>query len=232
MTSEPVPADTGSPLTEDTGVLTRTQWVDNRLRSAIVSGELPAGSRLRPADLAARWNVSPTPIREALLRLEAAGLVETVPHRGTSVTPLTRQRLHQLYELRVLLEPLALRKSLARREYVDVARLQASYDALAHVHSSEDVMLIERTHREFHSGLLAGCDSKWLLSLVTSMSDHSSRYRLLSAGVRGGPEGINEQHAQLLETFLAGDTERAVALLAEHIGQTLAIESLLPEESP
>jgi GntR family transcriptional regulator, carbon starvation induced regulator len=219
----------------DEPLRTRAQWVDRRLRAAILANELAPGERLRPAELAARWNVSPTPLREALLRLEADGLVESVPHKGTRVTPLTRSSLAQLYELRLLLEPLALRKALARREHVDVDRVRAAHAKLLPLHSggdpqsSEELLRREEIHRAFHHSLLEECDSPWLLSLTDTMQLHSSRYRLLSLDSRGGQQGVDAEHQALLDAFLAADVDLATRLLEAHIHRTLDCVVQLPE---
>jgi len=138
---------------------TRAQWVDGRLRAAILRGELKPGERILPGELAARWDVSPTPLREALLRLEADGLVESVPHRGARVTPLTRRALTELYELRVLLEPFALEKAIARRTDFDAAEARASHARMGALAQSPDVLAFEQAHREFHRSMLRGCGS-------------------------------------------------------------------------
>lgn len=208
---------------------TRAQWANGRLRSAILSGELRPGERIRPVDLAAQWNVSPTPLREALFRLEADGLVESIPHRGTRVTPLLRSAVSQLYELRVLLEPLALRKAMAARDQVDESRVRAAHAALVSTHGTGDLFLGEQVHRDFHRALFEACGSPWLLSLTDMMSEHSSRYRLLSLEPRGGWEYVHEEHLALLEAFLVGNVDDAVALLTAHINRTLDCILLLPE---
>ncbi|HEU0102467.1 MAG TPA: GntR family transcriptional regulator [Mycobacteriales bacterium] len=213
----------------DEPLRTRAQWVDRRLRTAILAGELRPGERLRPNELATRLGVSPTPLREALFRLEADGLVESVPHKGTRVTPLTRSSLTQLYELRLLLEPLALGKALDRLAEVDLDAVRASHERLVALEQAPDLLAREEAHRAFHHTLLVGCASPWLLSLTDSFSVHSSRYRLLSLDARGGHAAANLEHESLLTAFLAGDAPRATELLRAHIERTLDLVMFLPE---
>ena len=97
---------------------TRADWVDALLRAGILSGELAPGSRLVVADLADRYGVSPTPLREALRRLAAEGLVEWLPQRGARVASATRRDAEDLYELRLALEPVALGQSIAEADRV------------------------------------------------------------------------------------------------------------------
>src|SRR5260221_8530480 len=92
-----------------TAAATRSEWAEDRLRQAILRGELRPGQRLHASDLAERWDVSATPLREAFQRLAGEGLVELLPHRGARVGELAAHATPALYELRLLLEPLALR---------------------------------------------------------------------------------------------------------------------------
>lgn len=207
---------------------TRAQWVDNRLRQAILSGELAPGEKIRPAELAARFGVSATPLREAILRLEADGLVESVPQRGARVTPLSRDKLNELYELRLLLEPVALRKSMADPEKVDTERVRAAHVAMTTA-STDDLNERERLHRDFHRSLFEACGSSMLLSLTDTMSVHSARYRLLSAEPRGGWSAVDKEHDDLVAAFLANDADAAVAQLESHINRTLDSLPWLPE---
>jgi GntR family carbon starvation induced transcriptional regulator len=211
---------------------TRAQWADRRLRAAILTGELAPGEKIRPAHLAAQWGVSPTPLREALLRLEADGLVESVPHRGRRVTTVSRHALHQLYELRLLLEPVALRKAMAQRDKIDTERVKAARAALHASPGFADVVQHEQLHRDFHRALFEACGSPWLLSLTDTLSVHSARYRLLSTEPRGGAPAVEDEHDALVTAFLAGDVEAAVAQLEAHISRTLDALSLLPDLEP
>jgi DNA-binding GntR family transcriptional regulator len=212
---------------------TRAQLVDGWLRQAILSGELAPGEKIRPAELAAQWGVSPTPLREALLRLEADGLIESIPQRGARVTMLTRQSLNELYELRLLVEPVALRKSMEHPDQIDTERVREAHAAMNAAmngaNPTDDVVLKERLHRDFHRSLFEACGSSMMLALTDTMSVHSARYRLLSAEPRGGWAAVAKEHDDLVATFLALDVEAAVAQLEAHIGRTLDSLPALPE---
>jgi GntR family carbon starvation induced transcriptional regulator len=208
---------------------TRTQLVDERLRQAILSGELAPGEKIRPAELAARFGVSATPLREAVLRLEADGLVESIPQRGSRVTELSRDSLNQIYEIRLVLEPLALRKAMAAQEDVDVERIKAAHTAMNEAFKQPDLVLRERLHREFHRSLFEACGSAWLLSITDNLSIHSARYRLLSLEPRGGAKAVEKEHADLVTAFMSRDADAAVDQLVAHISRTLDFIPLLPE---
>src|SRR5262245_36826481 len=95
---------------------TRSDWVEERLRGAILRGELEPGQRLHANGLAERWAVSATPLREAFQRLASDGLVQVLPQRGARVADLSVEDAAEIYELRLLLEPVCLRQSLERAD--------------------------------------------------------------------------------------------------------------------
>jgi GntR family transcriptional regulator, carbon starvation induced regulator len=210
---------------------TRSEWVDQRLREAILSGNLEPGERLVVSALSERWQVSPTPLREAFQRLAADGLVELAPQRGARVTPVSVTDLLEVYELREILEPLALRRSLERTDPSWRQSVTESYERLVDSlrNRPHDLLEMEEKHRQFHGALLSRCESSWLLRLVSTLAEHSVRYRLLSITPRGGPEEVIGEHERLLQASLAGDIEKAVVHLTRHL--QLTVESLAQSET-
>ena len=109
---------------------TRADWAEHRLRTAILTGELEPGERIRIEQLAAAWHLSPTPLREAVRSLAHTGLVDLTPQRGATVAGLSPEEIASIYELRLLLEPRALRLSLRRRDWAWRADVEAAWLAL------------------------------------------------------------------------------------------------------
>lgn len=215
------------PYRDDRGVPpTRSQWVDEKLRAAILSGELAPGEKLVVANLVDKWQVSPTPLREALQRLAGTGLVELVPQRGARVAPVSTQDMLEVYELRELLEPLALRRSLTRADARWRRRVDEAFVKLIDVldHKPDEVLEMEERHRAFHQALLSSCESTWLLRLVDMLAEHSIRYRQLSIAPRGGPEEVKHEHERLYQAAIEGRHQEAVDLLTNHL--RLTVESL------
>jgi DNA-binding GntR family transcriptional regulator len=98
------------------GPLTRFTWAERKLKDAIIRGALKPGDKVLVTKLARDWECSPTPLREALSALAAAGFVEAVPQRGARVAAVSPEDARQVYELRILLEPMALEDSIARAD--------------------------------------------------------------------------------------------------------------------
>jgi GntR family transcriptional regulator, carbon starvation induced regulator len=198
---------------------TRAQWADRRLRLAILTGEIAPGTRVRPGDLAREWNVSATPLREAIHRLAGDGLIVESPHRGATVAPLDRGDMLELYELRLLVEPRALAKSLDASDASHREEMRHDHEVWLAADSSPDTdpLTREEAHQRFHRSLLSRCPSQRMLAQIDAYSEHSARYRLAAGSVKPGDPHGREDHQRLLELCLAGDTEAAVDALREHL---------------
>lgn len=202
---------------------TRADWVDDRLREAILRGELAPGEKLTAAALAARWSVSPTPLREAFRRLAAEGLVELRPQRGARVASASPRDAEEVYELRLILEPRALRDSLEHSDDLhrsDIQRAHARYgDAMAR--AGTDLLGALDAHRDFHATLLARCTNGRLLDLVLELADHSQRFQVLAVGASAGHHDVIAEHQTLCDDACAGRVDDAVQHLREHLRLTL-----------
>ena len=205
--------------------------MDRRLREAIITGEIGPGEKLITEDLAERWGVSPTPLRETYQRLAAEGLVELAPQRGARVAAMSHEDFRDVYATRLLLEPHALRLSLERRA-TDGDWGQHVRDAYQPLRAEleaglPDVVAFEDAHSAFHRALIDRCGSPWLLRIIRLLHGHSTRYRLQSLAPRGGAEEVIHEHDELLAACIDGDVDLATDRLRAHL--QLTIDSL---ESP
>jgi DNA-binding GntR family transcriptional regulator len=186
------------------------------IHDAIVGGQLEPGERLPIEDLAEALNMSPMPIREALRRLDGVGLVEHVPHRGARVADLSIEDLREIYDARMALEALALRRAAERHEqkHLDEAR-----EALASLEKGRPRSGIWLAHQRFHFALYEGAQSRWLLRLIAPLWESSERYRV--SIVRKGPVDMRQaEHESMLEAVAAGDADGAAVLARDHLAQT------------
>lgn len=218
--------------------------VYRQLRSAIVNGRFEAGERLLPADLAARYQVSPTVVREALMRLTEQRLAVATPNRGHHVAHMTLQDMHELVEVRVINETAALRLSIERG---DLAWEGAVLSALHQLNARDPVRDRDGwfdSHRAFHHALLAACGNGRLLTNCDALLEVGDLYLRWSRTeiVATAPQSEAEravvrdvvgEHTAIAEATLARDADLATAHYRVHLQRTEqltadAIDALSP----
>lgn len=198
---------------------TRAQWVDHRLRQAILSGELAPDERLITATLCERFSVSPTPLREALQRLAGEGLVEITPQRGARVAALSPRDWLEVIELRVILEPIALRDSFAHSTDADFAVMEQAGRTLASTVTRDEATPLEvaAANRSLHDALLSRATSRQLIRTIGVLSAQSMRYHVLALA-RAGADGLVLAHGpQLHKALRSRNARQAEAILAVHL---------------
>jgi DNA-binding GntR family transcriptional regulator len=194
---------------------TAHEYVLGVLRRAILNGELRSGSRLVQAELAAMLDVSTTPVREALRDLATEGLVQFDPHRGAIVSELSADDVHDIYEIRRVLEPLAMRQAVPNVSDALIARLRKLHEGmLADPHS---VDWVDR-NRVFHMAVYETAASPRLATIIRNLQDASVMY--IGASLQQNPglrEEANHDHAEILDALERRDTEAAVKALEDHL---------------
>jgi DNA-binding GntR family transcriptional regulator len=188
-----------------------------RLREAIIMGELMPGTPLRLEDLGRRLGMSISPIREALRQLEALGLAEHLPHHGAKVMRLDVEELRELFSIRLALEGMALRRAAELFTPADADAARSHLDAYDEARRHGDIRAAVRAHGSFHFALYEAARSAWLLRLIRPAWDSCERYRpvLLAKGA------LQDRHealdVELLEACSAHDPERAAQALHDHL---------------
>ena len=193
------------------------EWIFHVLREGIISGKLPGGMQLKQDEISAALNVSHIPVREALRRLEAQGLVRIHANRGAAVTELTRSELLDMMEVRATLSVMLMRSSAPLLTKADFAALEDVVRQQRET-SVEDIVRSEELNYKFHEILTSHAKNSManlLLELV-----HANIDRYLRASFYGTPQtrevSINEHEAIVL-TCREGDFEGACNLLRDHI---------------
>lgn len=220
--------------TEPTPSRTMASSLASSLRLEIFRGDLAPGARLPIRELCDRYEVSAIPMREALSRLAAGGFVVAEDQRGFRVADVSAQELTDITETRIHVECEALRRAIEHGGLDWEEKLAGAHHRLSRLAMlaadkpgvSEEW---DRAHAAFHSALIGGCGSKWLVTLAELLRDQTARYRHLSlAGeLRARAEGsstpardVPAEHQQIVDATLARDAQRATALLAEHFRAT------------
>jgi len=211
------------------GTATRATSLYDQLRADLLGGALEPGSKLAIEALSERYATSQTPLREALNRLVADGLVERREQRGFVVAGISADDLAEITKTRCWLEEIALRESILAHTTEWEEALVLAHHRLARTPRSlatdrfENNPQWEPLHRAFHRALIAGCGSQWLLNFCDQLADQHHRYRRLSAPRAFAKRGVKAEHQQLLEAAIAGQADEAVQLLRAHFERTAKI---------
>jgi DNA-binding GntR family transcriptional regulator len=197
-----------------------------QLRHGVLTGEFPAGTKLKIDELQDAYGFSSSPLREALSRLAQEGLIRADERRGFRVPPISLEDLADITRMRVLLDVPALRESIARGDDAWEAEVVAAYHRLERVESrlSEGPVILDdlwsQLHRAFHLALVAACPSERLRLWGASLFDQAERYRRYSARFRKSSRRKSNEHRKIMDATLRRDADTACALLAEHILST------------
>lgn len=187
------------------------------LRRRILNGDIRAGAQLRQDALADEFGVSRIPIREALVQLEAEGLVRIIPHRGAFVAELSLEDLEELFELRALLEPRLLRRSAPLLDDADFAEAQAILDEYGAELRAERVARWGELNTSLHLLLLRHAGRPRSLALVGQLLQASDRHTRMQLALTGGMERAEREHGDIVAFCRAGDVTAATDLLRRHI---------------
>ncbi|UCZ88271.1 GntR family transcriptional regulator [Gordonia sp. WA4-43] len=219
-------------MTTPGGMFTKNDYAYAELQRRILTGVLPAGAVIPQAKLAAEIGVSTTPLREAIRRLSAEGMVELEAHRDARVTPVSADEARHLYQVRENLDPLAAALAARTRTAADIAAISNAFDRLSPIASASDVEALVR-HREFHRAVYRASGNPVLIDILERLWDKADRYRVIGLSHRGdSPDDrsrVTAEHQAIMEAVADGDAERAEALMREHIGNSLgrrAIDAL------
>jgi DNA-binding GntR family transcriptional regulator len=222
-------ADAGTPRAQAVGVFTGrhdgrkvTDWVTDEIREAIIELRLRPGEALREAAIADQLGVSKTPIREAIMRLEKEGLVETASFKGAVVTGYSRRDLEEIYELRALLEGAAARTAAQRasaQTLDELAGILARSRALRDAGRLTDLASLLG---EFDVVIYAQVTNARIAALIDNMRAHLGRIGKLTEAIPGRVEASVEEHARIVDAIARRDGEEAERFMRVHIASVRA----------
>lgn len=195
---------------------TMQEIVADTIRDAILSGRYTPGQRLVADDLAKELGVSRMPVREALHRLEVAGLVQMVPHKGAVVNQLSEEEIIEIYHIRAVLDGLAARLATPRLTPADHKRMNALLDEMEAAVQAKDMERLLRVNRDFHQIIWKAANASRLHTLLENLYDSSQRFRNISLGLPGRIDQITLEHRLVVEALAHGDAVAAEQYANEH----------------
>lgn len=196
--------------------MSAVERVYRHTRTAILMGEYPPGFSLRMSDLARINGVSAIPVREAMRRLEAERLVESIANKGVRVAQLSNSDLADAYQLRTILEAEAVRLAVPKLAGADRARADELRDKMARDFAAGDVAAAHVAHRALHFIVYERAGSPWLVHIISTLWDHTERYRRLGMQWLQQPEYLSAQHDDVIAALFSGDVDAAVEAVRGH----------------
>lgn len=225
--------DSGLSITE-ARELTKSENLTEQLVDLIVKGHFAAGSKISEPELARRFGVSRGPLREAMMRVEALGLIERVPHVGARVIALSRARLVEIYAVREALEGMAVRLACRHITEEELDALQQLLNThQAHIEEVEGASYFhQQGDFDFHYRLIQASRNHTLIGLLCDELYHLLRmYRHQSQRTYSRPQQALTEHFHLLAALRERDEELAELLMRRHIMRSrLLIEQQLTED--
>lgn len=197
--------------------------VYKKLRDAILNGVFSPGQMLRQDEVASKLGVSRSPLREALPRLEADGIVVLHPRRGYAVASLDPKQITEVFDLRCLLEGELARRSIQKRTEGDIAAIYTIISEMASLSEQSDSPNIARwfdLNMQFHSALLAPADCPHHLKALEHSRNLIESYIRTEVHLTGDLRQAQEEHTMLAKAFVNGDVETFVNMTRQHSEHT------------
>lgn len=192
----------------------------NLLRTRILNDEYDKGDKLNELSLSKELHISRTPVREALKELESEGLVESIPNRGVFVKGFSPRDIDDLFEIRVMLEGLAIQLAIERMDEVHLSKIKEIFDLMEYYTYKQNFEKINQLNIEFHEAIYASTQSQYFIQLLSDVhfyvsvtSRHSiMRYERLDTAL--------EEHKEILDTIISKDIDHAKDVMEKHIRKT------------
>lgn len=196
---------------------TRAEELRAALADEIVSGRLTPGYKLEERELAERFGVSRTPVREALRQLAAAGLAETRPHKGVVVAPVTEKRLHDMFEMMAELEGVCARLAAVRMSAPERRDLEGKHEACARFMRSGSAEEYHIANETFHGAIYVGSHNGFLADNAFATRSRLAPFRRAQFRVMGRLAKSVAEHDAVVQSILRGDGDGAARLMRHHV---------------
>lgn len=208
--------------------------VHQRLRAAIIGGEMAPGTAASQVVLARELGVSRTPLREAVRLLQREGLVVVEPNRRIRIADFSIADVEEIYLMRIALEAAAIRITLPTLRPEDFGELEGLMAQMEHYLRLNDLARMDVPHRAFHARFVGAAGSR-VAGTIGELFDHTQRYRLTyGAALPGGGDTRNAEHRAVLDAAAERDVELTIERVARHYAQTAmnVITALDPSYDP
>jgi len=221
-----------SSLTTLTKNLSLRETVMRALRAAIISGEMEPGAVYSAPSLGARFGVSATPVREAMLDLVKEGLVTSLPNKGFRVTEVSDADLDDITQLRLLIEPPTVRAVVPLIPAEDLPELRRMAQDIVDGADNGDLISYTEADRLFHIRILEYSGNRRLVEMISELRSHTRLLGLAPLVERGALRDSSLEHLTLVDLIEARDEAGAEALMRQHIEHVRGEWALHPSPTP
>lgn len=198
--------------------------VEHALKAEIISGRLTPGQRISHEELAAKWNVSNTPVRDAIRHLESQGFVKVLPRRGVFVTELDTATFQDVFEVRIAMEVLAAKSATLQAPAAELERVLRSYREAEAIYqqTNDGSLLVERDYM-VHDLLMRYCSNTKVVEIMLGLRDlvDWAQATIVSRNPAAYATTVRE-HMRIVEAMLARDVQAAQHEIETHLQSALA----------
>lgn len=199
------------------GVMSQTERVYRHLRTAIITGDIPGGTRLVEVALAQQMGVSRTPVREALQRFAQEGLVFAIPRAGYVVEDLSEEDMEDLFATRTAIEQIVVRWAIPKITKEEMAQLKANLDRTVEAIQKGRTERMIDLDVEFHHIIYRACRSRRLYQISKSLGDHTLKFRIACIHLPEIALRAREDHFAIYHAIETGNPEKAEEAVRNHL---------------
>lgn len=202
------------------------------IRESILKGQLKPGEKVAEPELAERFGISRTPIREAFRQLESEGYLTVIPRKGAVVTALSERAVEEFYAIKSILEGYAAQMAAENMSEKDIEKLEQINQKLQELADDGDVKTFFRVHNEFHEVFIRAAGNEKLLELINQLMMKFNRFRLASLSLPGRMEISVKEHEKIIRAFKRKDGAQADSLVRKtaSFGGQVLIQSMAQSE--
>jgi len=204
--------------------LTLRERILETIRDAIISGALKPGEKVAEPELAERFGISRTPIREAFRQLESEGYLTVIPRKGAVVVSFSQRDVEEFYAIKSILEGYAARKACENLTDKEIVKLESINGKLRSLATEGDIRHFFKVHNDFHDLFIRAADNEKLYELISSLVGKFQRLRVASLSLPGRMQVSVEEHEKIIGAFRNRDADKAEKLVrknAEYGGKVL-----------
>jgi DNA-binding GntR family transcriptional regulator len=202
------------------------------LRETIIRQKISPGERITELEIAERFGISRTPIREAFRQLESEGFLTIIPRKGAVVSDIKEQDIRDFYEIKGVLEGYAARQAVKRMTDKDIVRLEQLNQEIRDCAARQDVAGMTQAHNAFHNLILEGCGNRKIQQVVSGLVRQFLRFRFYVASLVH-VDAILQEHSEIVAAIKARDADRAEACMVKNaqLGLNVLLKEFAGEES-